>query len=95
MVPTIAHKYIEISLYTQSTPACFGRPCGNLQGCRIQSLLSYFTSLKMTTCLAETCRIYSCAFVDTVTVYTQILFEKVKFEKIIDYLLELGICSSA
>ena len=73
MVPTIAHKYIEIILYTQLSPVCFGQRCCHLQGYTIHSLLSYFTSLKMTTCLVETCRIYSCAFVDTVSIYTQII----------------------
>jgi hypothetical protein len=40
VVPTDAHKYIEISLYscTQWPPTCFSQPCGHLQGDKIQRM---------------------------------------------------------
>jgi hypothetical protein len=44
IVPTNAHKYSKISLYTQWTPTCFGEPCGHLQGCKLQRLL-FFTPM--------------------------------------------------
>ena len=44
IVPTNAHKYTKISLYTQWTPTCFGEPCGHLQGCKLQRLL-FFTPM--------------------------------------------------
>jgi len=41
MVPTNAHKCIEISLYTQLTPICFSQPYGHLERNKIQSFVSY------------------------------------------------------
>ena len=48
MVPTNAHKYIKISLYTQQTPTCFNQMCGHLQGSKIQrfSKLKYKMKLE-------------------------------------------------
>jgi hypothetical protein len=41
MVPTGAHKCIEISLYTQLTPTCFSQPYGNLERYKIQKFVFY------------------------------------------------------
>ena len=38
IMTTNAHKYIEIILYAQCMPACFGQICGHLQVCKIQRL---------------------------------------------------------
>jgi hypothetical protein len=54
-LPANAHRCTEISLYIQWTPICFGQSCGHLQGRKIHSSNTwplYFTSLKMTPCLA-------------------------------------------
>jgi len=32
VVPTNAHKYFEMCLYTKKPPTCFGQPCDHLQG---------------------------------------------------------------
>jgi hypothetical protein len=31
-----AHKYTEISFYTQLPPTCFAQPCDHLQGGKIE-----------------------------------------------------------
>jgi len=44
MIPTNAHKYIKISLYTKWTPTCFSQPCGHLQEYKIQRWNTLYTT---------------------------------------------------
>lgn len=38
VVPTDAHKNIEINFYKQRLPTCFGKPCAHLRGDKTQRL---------------------------------------------------------
>jgi hypothetical protein len=82
MVQTDAHKYIELSLYTQLPPTCFGQSCGHLQVCKVQTLdtknLCILHSRRWphgwpkhveVHCVYKLISIYLCASVCTIIVY--------------------------
>jgi len=53
-------------LYTEWAPTCLGKPCGYIQGCKIQGL----DALKVQNEITKSIRTnpYLCAFVGTITV---------------------------
>jgi hypothetical protein len=77
VVPTDAHKYTEISSYTQWPPTCFSQSCGRRQGGKIQRMGPlHFTSWPhglLKHGVYKLISMYLCTFVGATIVYIQLM----------------------